>query len=849
MHHWYDDPVVEAKVEALIKRLSLAEKIDLVSGKNDIAACPDRAIASPPPYPLLALADGPAGVRMNTPAINDGKATAWPAPIAIAASWDEALARLYGDRLGAEFAATGHNVMLGPAVDIARVPLGGRIFESFGEDPLLQARMVAAEIPAIQAHRVQACIKHYIANNQEFERNTIDVQIDNRTLHEIYLLPFAAAVKAGVCAVMGSYNRVNGIYACGNAWLLTDILRRELGFRGWVISDYLATPDTVMAANAGLDWELGPRHWGDQLLAAVQSGAVSIERLDEMVRRILRPAIGLGLDEHPPQITALPTIEHGELAREMAERCMVLLKNERQTLPLERTQIRSLAVFGPDADSVAAAGGGSGAVQPTYGVSVVEGLRRYLGPTVQIHYAPGVDPIGPGTLLPGLPPIPSCWLQPSGTTIASGLRAAYWPNRVWEGEPHSERVEPNLNFNFGFFDLFPGASPATPGAPARPDGLPAEFSARWDGYLIVPVDGEYRLQLSCYGTARLWLDGEALIDTDAMFGEPAGLTTLYTASVTLRGGSRLRLQVAYQSLPHQHTFGFAEARLRLGWLPPPEVIDPPIRAAAELAQSCDAAIVVARTFEGEQMDRPDLSLPNGQDRLIRAVAAANPRTVVVLMNGGPVATAAWEEHVPAILEAWFAGQEQGRAVARILFGEVNPAGKLPLTFPRDLADTPVATAQQYPGVEGVVSYSEGLLVGYRGYDQLGLTPQYPFGHGLSYTTFAYSKLRIDRSAEDINICFTITNTGQRRGAEVAQVYASLPVALGEPPRRLVGWARVELDPGEQREVTVNLVLHPPASPLSYWDDAQGTWLTASGTYTFWIGASSRDLRLQGYITL
>lgn len=849
MNHWYDDPAVEAKVEALLRRLSLAEKIDLVSGKNDIAARPDRTIASPSPYPLLALADGPAGVRMNTAAINEGKATAWPAPIAIAASWDEALAWLYGDRLGAEFAATGHNVMLGPAVDIVRVPLGGRIFESFGEDPLLQARMVAAEIPAIQAHRVQACVKHYIVNNQEYERNTIDVRIDDRTLHQIYLPPFAAAVQAGVCAVMGSYNRVHGVYACANARLLTDILRHELGFRGWVISDYLATPDTVTSAHAGLEWELGPRHWGDHLLAAVESGAVSIERLDEMVRRIVRPAIGLGLDDHPPTITELPVAEHGAQARKMAERCMVLLKNERQTLPFERTHIRSLAVIGPDADSVAAAGGGSGAVQPTYGVSVVEGLRRYLGPDVQIYYAPGVDPIGPGALLPGLPPIASGWFRPDKTTTEPGLFATYWPNRAWEGAPHSQRIEPSINLNFGFFDLFPGASPASPGAPDCPHGLPHEFSARWQGYLHVPVDGEYRLQLSCYGTARLWLDGALAIDTEHAVGEPAGVTALYTVSLLLRGGTSLAVQVEYQSPLFQHSFGFAEARLRLGWLSPDGVIDPQVRTAAELAQSCDAAIVVARTFEGEQMDRPDLELPNGQGDLIRAVAAANPRTVVVLMNGGPVATTAWEGDVPAILEAWFAGQEQGNAVARILFGEVNPAGKLPLTFPRNLAETPVAAAQQYPGLEGVVSYSEGLLVGYRGYDQLGLTPQYPFGHGLSYTTFAYTDLRIDQQTPSIHIRFTITNTGSRRGAEVAQVYAGLPAVLGEPPHRLVGWARVELDPGEQCDVTVTIELQSSANPLSYWNISQGCWLTASGLYTIWVGASSRDVRLHGSVML
>jgi beta-glucosidase len=348
------------------------------------------------------------------------------------------------------------------------------------------------------------------------------------------------------------------------------------------------------------------------------------------------------------------------------------------------------------------------------------------------------------------------------------------------------------------------------------------------------------------------------------------VTRLHAATVALVAGATPVLLAEFISPAEAHPV-FQEARLRLGWLPPSGVLSPSIHAAAELARQSDVAVVVARTYEGEEMDRPDIALPNGQDELIRAVAAANPRTVVVLMSGGPVETASWEGAAPAVLEAWYAGQEQGAAMARVLFGEVNPSGKLPLTFPRSLTETPVATPEQYPGVNGAVHYSERLRVGYRGYDALGLVPQYPFGHGLSYTTFAYDSLRIDvggRARESsalpektfhdltglpeavpatLQIHFHVTNTGERAGAEVAQVYLGMPDGLGEPPRRLVGWARVELAPGERREVTVPLDAQSPEGPLGLWDAEKGGWSLAGGAYTVHVGASSRDLRLSGTV--
>lgn len=854
---WNESQAVDQQVERILAQWTLEEKIDLVSGR--LAVFDDGNVpALPPGLPLLTLADGPGGIRVANPTLPDHRATALPAPIALAATWDPELARLYGDMLGAEAAATGHNIFLGPAVDIARAPLGGRTFESFGEDPLLQASLVGPEIQAIQSHAVLACIKHYILNNQEYLRNSIDVYVDQRTLQELYLPPFVAAVREGrVASAMGSYNRIDGVYACENRHILTELLRDQLGFRGFVMSDFLANASTASSALAGLDWELGAKMWGPKLLEAVQAGEVAPDTIDEMARRILRPIVGLGLVEYPLQPRPLPVQEHGAAARAIAEQGIVLLKNDADFLPLDSRALRMIAVIGPDADNVSAAGGGSGCVQPTYAVSVLDAVRQRAGAGVSVLFAPGVDPITPGALLPGLPALPSDFFTQAGGD-GRGLTAQYWDNLAWFGEPQITRVEPRAELNYGFFDLFPGLGVSSPRALGKPAGLAHPFSTRWSGRLTVPASGDYRLSLTALGSARLYLDGQLLIEIapgaagmaagGPAFGSAASAVQVASTAVTLTAGAVHGVLIEYAAdAPGFWVFG--EAILRLGWQPPAGVVRPSMAAAADLARQADAAIVIVRTYESEEMDRPTLRLPNEQDELIRAVAAANPRTAVVLMNAGPVEVASWEADVPAIVEAWYAGQEQGAAVARVLFGDVNPAGRLPLTFPRDETQTPVATAAQYPGVDGVVHYSEGLFVGYRGYDQFGIEPQYPFGYGLSYTRFEYANVAVapelTDGAQTVQVAFDLINSGGRAGVETAQVYLGLPAATGEPPRRLAGWARVPLEPGEQRRVVVTLDPQGPQRPLSFWDAATGGWQTAPGEYQVIVGASSRDIRLEG----
>ena len=846
---WDNSPEVEARVEALLARLTLADKIDLVSGLADVVGQPG-ALRPDSPLPSLTLSDGPGGVRQGGPAAVGRVVTAFPAPLALAATWDPDLARIYGEAVGVEMRATGHNVMLGPAIDLARAPLAGRTFESFGEDPLLQARLVVPEVEAIQAQAVQVCLKHYIANNQEHRRNSIDVRIDERTLRELYLPPFAAAVgRAGAASVMGSYNRINGTFACENPFTLTTLLREELGFKGWVMSDFMAIHDTVAPALAGLDWELGPRHWGAKLLEAVEGGQVPGEQIYAMVRRILRATIGLGLIERPLSSEIVPAERHALIAREIAEQAIVLLKND-GLLPLDPAAIKSIAVIGPDADNLGAAGGGSGQVVPFNGTSVVDAVRARLSEHVRVAYAPGVDAVGPGTLLAGPTAVASSVLRTADG--GRGLRAEYWNTPDFAGEPKLTRVDAQVDILRGPFGL-PGMEPISPKVVRLPNDLAPAFSARWTGKMIPPSSGTYTLSLTCLGSGRLWVNDALLIeapwpgspdDGDIEKLATGGGAQVVSAPIDLVAGVPVSLRIEYAADAPGIMFVFG-GQIRFGWLTPEDTVLPDIAAAAELAAGCDVAVVVAHTFESEFFDRTRLELPNDQDRLIRAVVAANPRTAVVLMNAGPVQVMPWEPEVSAIVEAWFAGQEQGEAVARVLFGDVNPSGRLPLTFPRSLVETPLCTAEQYPGVAGALHYTEGLGVGYRGYDQRGIEPQYPFGFGLSYTAFEYGDLAVmpltSAGAEAIEVSFELRNVGKRAGVEIAQVYLESPAAADAPPQRLVGWARVPLEAGEAKRVVVTIDPASDEHPCSRWTLAG--WTRVCGDYVVRVSASSRDHRL------
>src|SRR5947209_18404949 len=830
----------DERAALLLAQMTVEEKISMVHGvSNDTYS---TAPISRLGIPALIMTDGPAG-------INVGKATSLPAPIALAATWDLAAAGQYGELLGREAQATGYNVFLGSCLDIARVPVYGRLFEALGEDPILTGQMIVRSIQSVQRYPIVATAKHYNVNAQEENRLEVDTQLDERTLQEIYTLPFALAVQDGhVGAAMGAYNKVNGVYSCQSRHLLTEILKHQLGFTGWVMSDYEATHSTVEAANAGFDQEMpSAKFFGDQLLQAIHAGHVSLATLNNKVQCILRTMFALGLFEHPVQISPLPVEEHGKLAREIAGKGIVLLKNAGGLLPLSSHQVHSVAVIGGDANHNIT-GGGSSFVKPTYLVSILEGIRRRVSEAVRLEYAEGVDPASAANLLPGPPLVPSSVLTPAGSAPeVHGLHAEYWTNTRFESEPRLVRSGRPVALNLGFFNfsLFNASSLKTP------EEFNNAISVRWRGSLTAPVTGEYTLSLTHLGTARLFLDGQLLINDPGI--------TLETRSVTLQleAFQPHALQIDYAAdRPEQYTpvpgelsiSGLIGSKVRFGWQHPADAIPPAMQEAAALAGRSDVAVVVVRDYRNEHADLPSLTLSNEQDLLIQVVAAANPRTVVVLATGGP-ALMPWLDQVPAVLESWYGGQEQGNALADVLFGDVNPSGKLPVTFPRSDHDTPVSSPEQYSRTERVARFSEGLAVGYRGYDQLGIEPLFPFGYGLSYTSFAYSQLQgvpeTTGGTGAIQVSFKLTNSGTRAGAEVTQVYLGLPANTGEPPKRLVGWAKVELEPGETREVNVTLDPNATSHPLSYWNTNTHGWEMASGDYQVYVGASSRDIRLTG----
>jgi beta-glucosidase len=826
----------DERAALVLAQLTLEEKISMVHGKPNEAY--DMVAIARLGVPALAMTDGPAG-------INEGQATALPAPLGLAATWDLAAAEQYGDLLGRETEATGHNVFLGSCMDIVRVPVYGRLFEAFGEDPILTGQMVVRSIQSIQRNHIVATAKHYNVNTQEENRLQVDAQLDERTLQEIYTLPFEMAVQDGqVGAAMGAYNKVNGVHSCENPHLLTEILKQQLGFTGWVMSDYEATHSTVEAANAGLDQEMpSAKFFGARLLEAIQMGQVSLATLDDKVHRILRTMFAHGLFEHPVQVSPLLIEEDGKQAREIAGKGIVLLKNAGGLLPLSDQQVHSVTVIGGDADHNIV-GGGSSLVKPTYLVSMLEGIRRRVGERVQ--YTEGVDPASAGDLLPGPPLVPSSVLTPAGPgPEVHGLHAEYWTNTRFEGEPGLVRTDRQVALNLGLFNysLFNASALTTP------QEFNNAISVRWTGSLTAPVSGEYTLALTHLGTARLFLDGQLLID------EPG--VTLSTQSVTLQlvTGQPHALRIDYAAdRPEQYTPRPGElsmgaaigSKVRLGWQHPESAVPSAMQEAAMLSGQSDVAVVVVRDFRNEHADLPSLTLSNEQDLLVRSVVAANPRTIVVVASGGPVLMP-WLDQVPAVLVSWYGGQEQGNALADVLFGDVNPSGKLPVTFPRSDHETPVSSPQQYSRTENVAHISEGLAVGYRGYDQLGIEPLFPFGYGLSYTSFAYDRLHVEpETTEDtrpILVSFKVTNTGDRAGAEVAQIYLGFPASTGEPPKRLAGWAKVELVPGETREVTVPLDPKASSHPLSYWNVKTNGWEIADGDYQVYVGASSRDIRL------
>ncbi|MGA2176149.1 MAG: glycoside hydrolase family 3 C-terminal domain-containing protein [Verrucomicrobiota bacterium] len=677
----------QARVEDLLQRLTLEEKVSLVHGDSYFGTAPIPRLGIARRW----LSDGPHGVREDigpdtwrTAGHTDDFSTCMPAGIALAATWNPGLARAEGEAIGQEARQRGKQIMLGPGLNIERTPLCGRSFEYMGEDPFLTARMAVDYIRGVQSQGVASCAKHFAGNNQEWDRFTINVEVDERALREIYLPAFRAAVQeAGVWAVMGAYNKLRGQFCCQNDFLLNKILKGEWGFQGLVVSDWAATHDTREAVLNGLDLEMGTQTNFDRFFLAtpyldgLRKGQFPMSGLDDKVRRNLRVMMAAHMfDPGPPG--SLNTPEHQAVARRVAEEAIVLLKNDGGALPLDVSAIKSLAVIGENAVALQAHGGESSAIKPLYEITPLQGILQRAGSRVNITYARGY-----------------------GENADAGL----------------------------------------------------------------------------------------------------------------------------------------------------------VEQAVRAARQADAVIVVAGLGHGpfcdtEGTDRKDLKLPFGQDDLIDKVRQANPRTIVLVVAGSPVEMDPWLAGVPAVLQCWYSGMEGGNAIARVLFGDVTPSGKLPCTFPRHLADSPAHALHAYPGQDGTVRYEEGLLVGYRYFDTKNVEPLFPFGHGLSYTRFEYSKFELARntSAGDpvVSVKFEMANVGDRNGGEVAQVYVhQLHPGLPRPLKELKGFSKVFLAPNEKQAVSIPL----DESAFAYYDPDKGGWLAEKGDFEILVGSSSRDIRWKGTFTL
>jgi beta-glucosidase len=699
----------DERAALVVKKMTLDEKITLLHGTGHPGLGPMSPLSSGSNggagyvvgiprlgIPGIQMSDAAYGVRASGQ--NGRYSTALPCNLAAAASWNLDAAYEYGALIGRELRAQGFNMSLGGGVDITREPRNGRNFEYLGEDPILAGKLVAQVIKGTQDQHVLGDIKHYALNDQESGRNAVNVNIDERSMRETDLLAFEIGIRDGSPAgVMCSYNRLNSDYACDNKYLLTDVLKKEWKFPGFVLSDWGAAHSIAKASSAGMDHEQPNEYfYGDALKKAVQSGKVPTAEVDDHVRRIVRSMFATGVIDDPPQKSVVDVMKGFEIAEQIAEQSMVLLKNEGKQLPLDAAKVKSIALIGSHADVGMLSGGGSAQVDP-----------------------PGGNVI--------MPP---------------GKRATVWGHPVWFPTSPLKAIR------------------------AKAPNAKVEFDA----------------------------------------------------------GTNLE-------------------------------------SAAALAKNADVAIVFASRWETEGADADSLSLPDHQDDLIAKVAAANLHMIVVLETGNPVSMP-WADHVSAILEAWFAGSSGDKALANILFGDVNPSGKLPITFPRSEGDLPHTTIVKPPPgtdpppgpdhwkrvLEGLpafqTSYDEGLKVGYKWYDTEKKPVLFPFGFGLSYTEYAYSDLKVT-AGEQTRVNFTVKNTGMRAGTEVAELYASLPIATGEPPKRLVGWSRVQLGPGESKQVTVEI------EPLflSVFNAAQHTWQHTPGEYTFLVGGSSESLPLKESVQL
>jgi len=791
----------EIRAEALLKEMTLDEKAAYVGGlQNRIQSIPRLGL------PEIMMSDGPLGLRKG-----GMRSTCYPVGPCAAATWNTGLMKTMGEAFGRDFRARGFHIALGPGVNIIRDPRGGRNFEYYSEDPFLTGEIASAEIQAMQSQGTLACVKHYACNEQEKARNFYSAEVEERALHEIYLEPFRIAIQKGKAGtMMTAFNKFQGVNCSENPTLNTDLLRNELGFTGILMSDWTAVRDGLGAANGGMDLEMpfGKYMSPEFLKQAIAEGKVSEQTIDEKVRRILRTVIAAGFLDREQKLADLPEGIVGvkddprsvEAALEVAREGVVLLKNQNGMLPLDPAKVKTVAVIGDNALKAYLGGGGSSMVGTYRRVSLLDGIKAAF---------PGCKP---------LPMNVTAQQVQNGLGYAGPVKLELFKNGNLQGAPAIVKDTDQIC-------LLSGSNSPEP-------GFPATYSARWTTSLKVPNDGYFNFVSSSNDGIRVFVDDQPVILDWSIHRrefQNMGLLKLEAGSV-----HQLRVEYFYG--------GSGGAALRFAWKP-----DEDFTRALETARSADVALVGVGfnyNLEGEGQDR-DFALPPFQQTVLKAIAEANPRTVVVLFGGGAIDCHEWIDKVPALLHAFYPGQEGGTAITEILTGVVNPSGKLPFTVPRKIEDHP-----SYPYflnkedmAKNRAQYGEGIFVGYRGYDAKKIEPLFAFGHGLSYTSFKYNDLQINGTANGkVTATFTVTNTGTRDGSEVAQLYvAPGKASVPRPPQELKGFAKVKLKPGETKTIAIEL----EKQAFAYWSPEKKAWLVEPGNYGIHIGASSRDIRLQG----
>lgn len=809
----------EDRIHDLVDQMTLAEQVSLLSGEDfwSLPAISRLGIHK------LRVTDGPNGARGGGGLIGGVKSAAFPVGIAIGASWNPALAHDIGSALADEVKSKGAHVSLSPTVNIHRSVTNGRNFECYAEDPVLTGKLAVGFITGLQEQGISATIKHFVGNESEIERTTMSSQIDERTMREVYLVPFEQAVKvAGTWGIMSSYNRLNGTYTSENHWLLTKVLREQWNYTGVVMSDWFGSHSTAPTVTAGLDMEMPgpPRDRGQKLVDAVEAGEVSRDVVRERVLNVLRLAVRTGAidDDRVWTEHADDRPAHRALIRRAGVEGAILLKNT-GLLPLDAAAVGKIAVIGPNAKSAQIMGGGSAQLNPHYMVSPWDGLLAAVGAD-RLSYAEGA---------------------------------------------RNNRFEPRFDGPYAV-DYFNSNDLSGPVVHKGTEALGEMFlvgalgdgkvdmsswSARFTATFTPEVSGEYRIGLVSVGYARAKVDGKLV--TDAWGDKWAPGRTYFeegndevVGTIRLDAGRAYTIEIEFGKKPAR-MLDFSALRIGIG-LP---LGDDAIAEAVRAAKAADVAVVcIGRSgeWDTEGSDLENIKLPGRQDELVAAVAAANPRTIVVLQTGGPVEMP-WLNKVAAVLEAWYPGQEAGSAIADVLTG-TEPGGRLPQSFPVRWNDNPVHSQDReiYPGLNGKVRYEEGVFIGYRHYDRQGITPLFPFGFGLSYTSFELAELAIDEAAFEqdgkVVVSAKVTNTGKRRGSTVVQLYiGDEQAAVPRPIKELKAFDKLWLDAGESKRMRFEL----SGRDFTWFDVDAQNWVAEPGTFTLLLGFSATDIRLSGVV--